>query len=160
MLCNPACRVGEQWRRTANYRPYGAHRSQRGRYLYSSPLLPRGIVDNALVKSDLELRSCSASLRLLKCESGINRRLPHLSSARDPPIYSVSHLTRLRFALLGGTRTLPSTARRSFLAPTCQTQRRMAYFMAEPKFTGQHGSRSVQLTCSHGFPLAFHKQVD
>ena len=150
-------RVGEQWRKMANYRPCGAHRSKRGRYLFSSPPLSRGIVDNAIVKNHPQLRSCSASLRLLKCESGINRRLPRVSSARGPPIYSVSHLTSLRSALLEGNCTLHSIARSSHYLPNAK---QIVYITAGSKFTGQHVSGTEPLTCLHGIPLVFHKQVD
>jgi len=61
----------------------------------------------------------SAALRLLKVESGINGRLP---TSWGPSIYSVSLLIRLRYALEEVNRLLRSSAVRSFLATSSQTQ--------------------------------------
>jgi len=60
----------------------------------------------------------SAALRLLKVESGINGLLP---TSWGPSIYSVSLLIRLRYAL-EDDRLLRSSAVRSFLAASSQTQ--------------------------------------
>jgi hypothetical protein len=61
----------------------------------------------------------SATLRLVKVESGINGHLP---TSWAPPIYSVSLLTKLRCAL-GGNDLLRLAAVRSFLARICRTQK-------------------------------------
>jgi hypothetical protein len=61
----------------------------------------------------------SAPLRLFKVEAGINGLLP---TSWAPPIYSVSLLSKLRFAL-GGNGLLHQAAARSFLAHTRQTQK-------------------------------------
>jgi len=61
----------------------------------------------------------SATLRLVKVESGIKGLLP---TSWAPPIYSVSLLTKLRCAL-GGNGLLRLAAVRSFLARICRTQK-------------------------------------
>ena len=61
----------------------------------------------------------SATLRLVKVESGINGFLPTLWA---PPNYSVSLLTKLRCALAGNGLLRLATVR-SFLARICQTQK-------------------------------------
>ena len=61
----------------------------------------------------------SATLRLVKVESGINGFLPTLWA---PSNYSVSLLTKLRCALAGNG-ILRATAVRSFLARICQMQK-------------------------------------
>jgi hypothetical protein len=61
----------------------------------------------------------SATLRLVKVESGINGLLP---TSWAPPTYSVSLLTKLRCALADNG-LLCATAVRSFLARICQTQK-------------------------------------
>jgi hypothetical protein len=61
----------------------------------------------------------SATLRLVKVESGINGLLP---TSWAPPNYSVSLLTKLRCALAGNG-LLRLAAVRSFLARICQMQK-------------------------------------
>jgi hypothetical protein len=61
----------------------------------------------------------SATLRLVKIESGIKGLLP---TSWAPPIYSVSLLTKLRCALAGNG-LLHLAAVRSFLARICQMQK-------------------------------------
>jgi hypothetical protein len=61
----------------------------------------------------------SATLRLVKVESGIKGLLP---TSWAPPIYSVSLLTKLRCALAGNG-LLHLAAVRSFLARICQMQK-------------------------------------
>src|SRR5271157_3478383 len=61
----------------------------------------------------------SATLRLVKVESGIKGLLP---TSWAPPIYSVSLLTKLRCALAGNG-LLHLAAVRSFLARSCQMQK-------------------------------------
>jgi len=58
----------------------------------------------------------SASLRLLKVEAGINGLLP---TSWAPPTYSISLLSKLRFAL-DGNGLLRQAAARSFLAHSCK----------------------------------------
>jgi hypothetical protein len=58
----------------------------------------------------------SASLRLLKVEAGINGLLP---TSWAPPTYSISLLSKLRFAL-DGNGLLRQAVARSFLAHTCK----------------------------------------
>jgi hypothetical protein len=62
----------------------------------------------------------SAPLRLPKVEAGINGLLP---TSWAPPIYSVSLLSKLRFAL-GGNGLLRQAAARSFLAQSCKRKNR------------------------------------
>jgi len=62
----------------------------------------------------------SAPLRLFKVEAGINGLLP---TSWAPPIYSVSLLSKLRFAL-SGNGLLRQTAARSFLAHSCKRKNR------------------------------------
>ena len=61
----------------------------------------------------------SATLRLVKVESGIKGLLP---TSWAPPIYSVSLLTKLHCALAGNG-LLHLAAVRSFLARICQMQK-------------------------------------
>ena len=62
----------------------------------------------------------SAPLRLFKVEAGINGLLP---TSWAPPIYSVSLLSKLCFAL-GGNGLLRQAAARSFLAHSCKRKNR------------------------------------
>jgi hypothetical protein len=62
----------------------------------------------------------SAKRSLFKFEAGINGLLP---TSWAPPIYSVSLLNKLRFAL-GGNGLLRQAAARSFLAHTCKRKNR------------------------------------
>lgn len=68
----------------------------------------------------LASRACSAALRLLKVESGINGCLP---TAWVPSIYSVSPLSRLRSALEKVSVFCAWKLFARCLAASCQTQK-------------------------------------
>jgi hypothetical protein len=80
--------------------------------------MPQSIKHTAQVVST-RITLHSATLRLVKVESGIKGLLP---TSWAPPIYSVSLLTKLRCALAGnGLLRLADV--RSFLARICQMQK-------------------------------------